>query len=199
MEKKKDHDGEKTIQPNSNISQFVFFFVFLYANVFEKMFLKIGTIPKDIKHAPNFRRKCSSFSLEHDQLYKRNKNLKLLVVQKFELPQIYNELHTNFHFGRDKMCQIFRERYYFVGYYKWIAKISKECVHCSQKRFWLAKKTIAPLQPIPVEASNFARVHLDMTAGVRDVTNFFSESFFPHATAKYIITSRKTFNIYLRK
>ena len=145
-----------------------------YWNIYT--FLKDGNIPTEVTHKSNFRKLVSkhNFFIKNSWLFVRkridNENLELRVVQKQDLNTIWEEIHQNLgHLGRDKTWKIFRERYWFVGGYTWIAEKTKECLNCSQKRFYLAPKIVAPLRCIPVTVAIMARVHIDLTEGFYDV------------------------------
>jgi hypothetical protein len=94
----------------------------------------------------------------------------LKVLRHKDLPTVWNEIHSRLaHIGRDKVLDIFRTRYWFVGWYTWISEQTNECINCAQKRFHLAPKTVAPLRVIPPTAKIMSRVHIDLTEGFYDV------------------------------
>lgn len=98
----------------------------------------------------------------------------LLVIKETELHKVWTQLHLSIgHVGRDKSIAMFSQKFWFKGYCKWISTKTRECMGCSQKRFYLAPKRIAPLKCIPVTAQPMARIHIDLTEGFHDVTNFF--------------------------
>ena len=64
-----------------------------------------------------------------------------------------------------------KARYWFDGMYSWVEKKCKECLGCVQKRTANQPKT--PLQPIPAASGIMSRIHIDITGGFVDVTNYF--------------------------
>ena len=94
----------------------------------------------------------------------------MLVIKKNELDTIFDEMHSSMHAGRDKTYQMIKDRYWFKGMYQWIAEKIKYCFACKEKRKHLPPATVEPLHPIPVQAKNMARIHLDLSSGIYDVT-----------------------------
>ena len=129
-------------------------------------------------HPGNFRRKVKNFLIENKILYYQDTDEKRIVAQKKDLNRIWREIHLQYHAGRDKTIQMFNERYYYRGHFKWITEKVYDCVACDHKRTWLGPRTVAPLRCIPVNASNFARVHVDLSESVPDVNFFYFKTSF---------------------
>ena len=55
-------------------------------------------------------------------------------------------------------------RYYWHGGEKYVRMKTKECVICAHKNHVFNKAPVPPLNPIPVTAKMFWRVHVDLTA-----------------------------------
>jgi hypothetical protein len=139
-------------------------------------FLADGTAPETVTNMSNFRKyvRTHKFFIKNSRLFVRKKIdgkiLDLRVIQKKDLTTLWNELHVNLaHPGRDKTWALFRSRFWFVGSFSWIAEKTKECLNCSQKRFHLPPKKIAPLSCIPATAAIMSRIHVDLTEGFYDV------------------------------
>ena len=148
-------------------------------------FLADGTAPETVTNMSNFRKyvRTHKFFIKNSRLFVRKKIdgkiLELRVIQKKDLTTLWNELHVNLaHPGRDKTWALFRSRFWFVGSFSWIAEKTKECLNCSQKRFHLPPKKIAPLSCIPATAAIMSRIHVDLTEGFYDVIISYSQQIF---------------------
>jgi len=104
----------------------------------------------------NFLQECSKYKVENKNLIRDGR----IVLKKSELNKVFKEFHQ--HSGRDPCWSRIKARFYWVGGKEYIARKTKNCVHCLNKHNPNWPAYMAPLRPIAITPTLFWKLHVDL-------------------------------------